>query len=264
VACAGALGVLGVKEAVLAHVIDIDHSERTSFDAEASATFSSQAEAIERAGIRVRIDTNVGYPPYAIEQIAEEHGAGLIVVGSRGKGLFVAAFSGSVSSDLVRISTRPILLAVLSALGPSDQSSIVCGRLLSRVLFPTDLTHLSDLAFEYLLQLAPKGLGTIDLLHVVDNTTSNGVDARRGDARGRLSEMSEALLDAGASEVRVEVVVGAPDRETAKRAQSGGYSMTIMAPRCDDSSDHPLGGVTHAVIQAATSPVLLIPPGCRR
>lgn len=263
-ACAGALGVLGVQEAVLTHVIDIDHAEGSASDAGASAVFSHQAEAIEQAGIRVRVDTNVGYPPYAIEQIAEQHGAGLIVIGSRGKGLFVAAFSGSVSSDLVRISTRPILLAVLSALGPSDQSSLVCGRLLSRVLFPTDLTQLSDLALEYLLQLAPKGLGIVDLLHVVDNTTSNGVDARRGDARGRLSEMSDALIDAGASEVRVEVVVGSPERETAKRAQSGGHSMTIMAPRCDESSDHPLGGVTHAVIQAATSPVLLIPPGCRR
>ncbi len=262
-ACAGALGVLGVREAVLAHVIDIDHADRTSFDTEASAIFSRQAEAIEQAGIRVRIDTNVGYPSYAIEQIAEQHGAGLIVIGSRGKGLFVAAFSGSVSSDLVRISTRPILLAVLSALGPSDQSSLVCGRLLSRVLFPTDLTHLSDLAFEYLLQLARQGLGTVDLLHVVDNTTKSGVDVRRGNARGRLAEMSEALLDAGANEVRVEVVVGSPDSETAQRAQSGGHSMTIMAPRCDESSEHPLGGVTHAVIQAVTSPVLLIPPGCR-
>jgi len=45
---------------------------------------------------------------------------------------------------------------------------------------------------------------------------------------------------------------------------SGGHSMTIMAPRLEDSMEHPLGGVTHAVIRVATSPVLLIPPGCVR
>jgi len=205
VACAGALGVLGVQEAVLTHVVDIEHAEAMAFDAEASAIFSRQAEQIEQAGIQVHIDTNVGFPPYAIEEIAEKHAAGLIVIGSRGKGLFVAAFSGSV-----------------------------------------------------------QGLGTVDVLHVVDNTTANSVDSRRCDARDRLAEISEALLDAGAGQVRVEVVVGAPDRETAKRAKTRGYSMTVMAPRLEESMEHPLGGVTHAVVRAATSPVLLIPPGCVR
>ncbi len=192
----------------------------------------AQAAAIEKAGIRVHVDTTVGYPPYAIEQIAEEHDAALIVIGSHGKGLFVATFSGSVSSDLVRISTRAVaLLVVLSALGSSEQSSLVCGRLLSRVLFPTDLTHLSDLAFSHLLRLAPKGLGTVDLLHVVDSTVGNSVDFRRCDAQERLAEMAGALLDAGAGEVRVEVAVGAPDRETARRQTGADHSMFIMAPR---------------------------------
>jgi len=186
------------------------------------------------------------------------------VIGSRGKGLFVAAFSGSVSSDLVRISTRPVLLAVLSALGTSDQSSLVCSRLLSRVLFPTDLTHASDLAFDYLLRLAPRGLGTVDLLHVVDNAVGNSIDSRRCDARERLAEMSEALVDAGAGEVRIEVAVGAPDRETTRRTTSGGHTMIIMAPRLEESPEHPLGGVTHAVVRSVVSPVLLIPPGCNR
>jgi nucleotide-binding universal stress UspA family protein len=263
VACAGALGVLGVREVVLAHVIDLQQHDGRASVVDADAVFARQAAAVEEAGIRVHIDTNVGYPPYAIEEIAEEHGAGLIVIGSHGKGLFVATFSGSVSSDLVRICKRPVLLAVLSALGSSDQSSLVCGRLLSRVLFPTDLTHLDDLALDYLLRLAPRGLGTVDLLHVVDSTAGNGIESRRGTAHERLAEMSDALLDAGASEVRVEVGVGSPDREAAKRAAGGDHTMIIMAPRCEESPDQPLGGVTHAVIKVATSPVLLIPPGCR-
>ncbi len=263
IACAGSLGVLGVREVVLAYIIDIQQAETDPVATDASAIFERQAAAIEKAGIRVHVDTTVGYPPYAIEQIAEEHDAALIVIGSHGKGLFVATFSGSVSSDLVRISTRPLLLVVLSALGSSEQSSLVCGRLLSRVLFPTDLTHLSDLAFSHLLRLAPKGLGTVDLLHVVDSTVGNSVDFRRCDAQERLAEMAGALLDAGAGEVRVEVAVGAPDRETARRTAGADHSMIIMAPRCDDAPDNPLGGVTHAVIQATSAPVLLIPPGCR-
>ncbi len=264
VACAGALGVLGVREAVLTHVIDIGAPGGAAIPGDADAAFARQAGAIERAGIRVHVDTTVGYPPYAIEQIAEEHGASLIVIGSHGKGLFVSAFSGSVSSDLVRISARPVLLAVLSTLGSSEQSSAVCGRLLSHVLFPTDLSETSALAEQYLLDLAAKGLGTVDLLHVVDNTVGNGIEFRRCDALERLADLTERLLYAGAAAVNSEVVVGAPERETAHCCSARECSLILMAPRCDEDPGHPLGGVTHAVIQSTTAPVLLIPPGCRR
>ncbi|PKQ38097.1 MAG: hypothetical protein CVT59_02390 [Actinobacteria bacterium HGW-Actinobacteria-1] len=264
IACAGALGAIGVQEAVLAYVIDIGAPGAGMIDGSTDAAFARQAEAIERAGIRVHVDTTVGYPPYAIEQIAEQHDASLIVIGSHGKGLFVSAFSGSVSSDLVRISARPVLLAVLSALGSNDESSAVCGRLLSRVLFPTDLTAVSAMAANYLVRLAPHGLGTVDIVHVVDNTVGNGIEFRRCDAQERLAVLEGDLLAAGAAAVTTEVLVGSPERETARRCAMDGHSMIVMAPRCDEDPGHPLGGVTHAVIQSTHTPVLLIPPGCRR
>ncbi len=264
VACAGALGILGVREAILAHVIDIGADGSASVGAGADAAFARQTEAIERAGIRVRVDSAVGYPPYAIEKIAGQHDASLIVIGSHGKGLFTGGFSGSVSSDLVRISSHPVLLAVLSTLGSSDESSAVCGRLLSRVLFPTDLSEDSALAAEYLTQFANSGLGTVDILHVVDNTTGNSIEFRSSAARARLADLASDILNAGALAVNTEVVVGSPERETAKRCAIGEHSMIVMAPRCDDDPGQPLGGVTHAVIQATSAPVLLIPPGCRR
>jgi len=264
VACAGALGVLGVREVVLAHIIDIGTTGSASIGRDADALFASQAEAIERAGIRVHVDTTVGYPPYAIEQIAEQHNASLIVIGSHGKGLFVATFSGSVSSDLVRISARPILLAVLSALGQAEQSSDVCGRLLSRVLFPVDFTEASTIAARYLEELASHGLGTVNIVHVVDNTVGNGIEFKRCDAQEQLAIIAKKLLSAGAANVNTEVLIGSPERETARFCTATTPSMVVMAPRCNEDPGQPLGGVTHAVIQAANSPVLLIPPGCRR
>lgn len=263
VACAGSLGVLGVREVVLAHVIDISQPSSAPASHDADELFARQTEAIERAGIRVHVDTSVGYPPYAIEQIAEQHDASLIVIGSHGKGLFVSAFSGSVSSDLVRISKRPVLLAVLSALGNTDHSTSVCGRLLSHVVFPIDLTPVSAPAARYLLGLASGGLGIVDLVHVVDNTVGNGIEFRRCDAQEQLDKLRAALLESGAGAVNTEICVGAPERETSRICSAEEPSMIILAPRCDEDPGHPLGGVTHAVIRSAKAPVLLIPPGCR-
>ncbi|MHB1340635.1 MAG: universal stress protein [Coriobacteriia bacterium] len=263
VACAGALGVLGVREAVLTHVIDIGEPAPSSATRSVDAMFGRQAADLEGAGIRVRVDTSVGYPSYAIEEVAARHNADLIVIGSHRKGLFATTFSGSVSSDVVRISTRPVLLAVLVALGSEEQSQAVCGRLLHHVLFPVDLEPGSATASQYVLGLADRAMGAIDLLHVVDNSSANGVENRRRDATTELSRLADALRDAGV-EVTTEIVVGSPDREAAARAGSGKHTMVVMAPHCDDGNEYPLGSVTHAVVQSTMAPLLLIPPNCRR
>lgn len=263
VACAGALGVLGVREAVLTHVIDIGEPAPSSATRSVDAMFGRQAADLEAAGIRVRVDTSVGYPSYAIEEVAARHNADLIVIGSHRKGLFATTFSGSVSSDVVRISTRPVLLAVLVALGSGEQSQAVCSRLLHRVLFPMDLAHGSEVAAQYVLGLAEKGMSAIDLLHVVDSGTGNGVENRRFDATEQLSRLANALRESDVK-VTTEVIVGTPDREAATRAASGAHSMIVMAPHCENGAHNPLDSVTHAVVQATMAPLLLIPPNCRR
>jgi nucleotide-binding universal stress UspA family protein len=52
----------------------------------------------------------VGVPAERLADIADEHDAELIVVGSRGRGAFKAAFLGSVSNSLVGTSRRPVLI----------------------------------------------------------------------------------------------------------------------------------------------------------
>jgi len=92
VACAGALGVLGVREAILTHIIDIAEGMPSSARRDVDALFGRQARDLETAGIRVKVDTSVGYPSYAIEEVAERHDADLIVIGSHRKGLFATTF----------------------------------------------------------------------------------------------------------------------------------------------------------------------------
>jgi nucleotide-binding universal stress UspA family protein len=52
----------------------------------------------------------VGVPAERLADLADEEGAELIVVGSRGRGAFKSAFLGSVSNSLVGVARCPVLI----------------------------------------------------------------------------------------------------------------------------------------------------------
>ena len=79
----------------------------------------SQEEAAERlleevvaAGGLVGAErrAGIGVPAERLADIADEEEAELIVVGSRGRGAFKAAFLGSVSNSLVGVARCPVLI----------------------------------------------------------------------------------------------------------------------------------------------------------
>jgi nucleotide-binding universal stress UspA family protein len=66
----------------------------------------SAAMALGRADRRVVI----GYAAERLADLADEEGAEMIVVGSRGRGAFKAAFLGSVSTSLIGVARCPVLV----------------------------------------------------------------------------------------------------------------------------------------------------------
>ena len=82
----------------------------TTDDQEAVAkgllTRLSAATGLEQADRRIVI----GYPAERLADLADEEGAELIVVGSRGRGAFKAAVLGSVSSSLIGVARCPVLV----------------------------------------------------------------------------------------------------------------------------------------------------------
>jgi nucleotide-binding universal stress UspA family protein len=52
----------------------------------------------------------IGYPAERLADLADEEEAQMIVVGSRGRGAFKAAFLGSVSTSLIGIARCPVLV----------------------------------------------------------------------------------------------------------------------------------------------------------
>ncbi len=115
---AGLARRLGLR-LVVSHVVALPPPEpRQAAPAPASAVDArlAAADAFLRAlvaeeglsGARVR--TALGHPAERLADLADEEGAQLIVVGSRGRGPFRAAFLGSVSNALVGLARCPVIV----------------------------------------------------------------------------------------------------------------------------------------------------------
>jgi nucleotide-binding universal stress UspA family protein len=83
--------------------------KRTDADTEASEALVEHIVA--EAGVNgAELRTKLGIPAERLAELADEEGADLIVVGSRGRGAFKAAFLGSVSNSLIGIARCPVLV----------------------------------------------------------------------------------------------------------------------------------------------------------
>jgi nucleotide-binding universal stress UspA family protein len=117
---------LGIR-LVLAHVGELAHipyAAAAPFGGSAGRIaveeeVDSQKEAAERLLEQVALDAGladaerrvaVGLPGERLADLADEESAELIVVGSRGRGAFKAAFLGSVSSSLVGVARCPVVI----------------------------------------------------------------------------------------------------------------------------------------------------------
>jgi nucleotide-binding universal stress UspA family protein len=112
---------------VLAHVAEPAHIPYAASAPFASTTgriavaeeVEAQREAAERLLEQVAVDAGladaarrvaIGQPDERLADLADEEDAELIVVGSRGRGAFKAAFLGSVSNGLVGIARCPVVV----------------------------------------------------------------------------------------------------------------------------------------------------------
>ena len=112
---------------VLAHVEELAHTSyaaaaafgRSSGPIAVKEDVDAQTKAAERLLEQVAMDAGVaeadrrvavGLPSERLAELADEEDAELIVVGSRGRGAFKAAFLGSVSNSLVGVARCPVVI----------------------------------------------------------------------------------------------------------------------------------------------------------
>jgi len=82
-----------------------------SVEADLEASEALLERIVAEAEVRgAELRTMLGIPAEQLAELADDVGADVIVVGSRGRGAFKAAFLGSVSNSLIGIARCPVLV----------------------------------------------------------------------------------------------------------------------------------------------------------
>lgn len=78
--------------------------------AQRESVWDGVKDAIDSAGLRVERVNLEGYPPDALVQYAGDVGAGLLVVGTRGRGDFTSLILGSTSHRAIHLAECDVLV----------------------------------------------------------------------------------------------------------------------------------------------------------
>lgn len=261
--CIAELKSIGLEEVVLIHVIHVvtppGFDERLA--QEARPVLERQKHALEEQGVQVTMEMPSGVPAHIIDETAEKHDVGAIVVGSHGKGIVQAATLGSVSAKLLHQTRRPLLLARIDLL-KEGKSEFVCRKMFTRVLFPTDFSETAERALDYLGKIVMGSGCHVTLMHVIAEKDDDPAAAqgREEEARYLLDAKKRRLERLGAAEVIIDLARGKPAEVIVGRAKGGDFSSIVMGGQGKEFlKEIFLGSTANEVARHAPVPLLVIP-----
>jgi len=249
-------------------ILDYEFYEKIRERAEegAKTRLEEEAQKIGEAGGHVAgTYARVGRPDAEIAHLAEEIGAGLVVVGSRGWGPLKRAALGSVSESVVRHAHCPVL--VVRGRG-NEEKDYLPGRILLAFDGSKEATSAAQAAVEI-------ASGTGSELHVVHVLQLErympyhpGPEAWEWEANlARAKRLAQSWLDEQAKRMEAEgvmvagthVAVGKPDHEIIASGEELDAGLVVMGSRGLSRLDRALmGSVSESVVRHARCPVLVV------
>lgn len=230
--------------------------------ADLDAELADAARALDAPGRTVERRILRGRPADAILAEAADMEADLIVMGSRGHGPFKSALLGSVSTEVVNASSRPVLVAR--------------GTKLDRVLLATDGTGTSALALDLVATWPIFADARITVLSVAEpamawaaldraNTSAYLMELEAQLASERRAVHAE-MARAGAEKLRTagrsatdELRVGHPANLIVDVAESIRADLVVTGSRRSSAAlPGVLGSVARNVLQHASSSVMVV------
>ena len=203
----------------------------------------------------------VGHPDAEISHLAEEIGAGLIVVGSRGLGPVRRLLMGSVSSSVVRHAHNPVLVV-------REGGDALPGR----ILLAADGSEESRLAVRAAAELSAKTDAEVHIAHVLPSPErmygphfySTGMKGSllervEREAQEFLGRQAEGVSSAGGKVGGTHVLSGNAPAEIVKLAEELHAGLTVLGSRGLGGVRRALmGSVSDSVVRHAHNPVLVV------
>ena len=239
--------------------LTVDQDLREAAQARLEAAVGGEA----LAGVEAETVLRDGTPAQAVLDVADEVGADLIVVGTRGLTGFRHLLLGSTAERIVQRAKAPVL-----SVHPGDPPPAGPPR---TILVPTDFSEDAQAALEAAtdcLGLAAEGTRVI-LLHVYHvpaeyrsygptSSFARFTEEVSESFCGRLEELA-APLRAGDREVEVVCVQGIPPERIVHEAEERGADLIAMGTHGRSGVAHLLlGSTAERVVQHARCPVLTV------
>ena len=234
---------------------------------ELAEELSSASGEISRGHARV------GMPDKEIVRLAEEIGAGLVVLGSRGLGAVRRALMGSVSTSVVRHAHCPVLVVR----GEEDGEERAFGRILLALDGSAESRAAASAAAE-LSTVTGSGLHVLCVMETAPlnpyapypgpeawEVSEDVLEERKEKARAFLRREAERIEAKGVKVEEAHLASGVPAKEIVGAAEELGAGLIVLGSRGLGALKRTLlGSVSDSVVRHAHCPVLVVRGGAQQ
>ena len=209
----------------MTHVVKVGYGQGAGYGNKdvLEAWLDARAALLRKAGLEVDVDIRAaGEVAKDILSAASEHGADLIVVGSRGQNMIRGLFLGLVAREVIRLSDLPVRLEWIEATGKDGEAACerTCHTGLRRLLLATDFSPQAHAAEMVAAKLATQA-GIVDLVHVVSPDEAAHYSRWPEMARAALDTIADEITAAG-GKAEVYLAEGKAAASTEDRGESCG------------------------------------------
>ncbi|MFB6150205.1 MAG: universal stress protein [Haloarculaceae archaeon] len=255
----GVVDVAGVAGPFDAGGVSPEFVDRLEAEAEAGVDDVAALAGADRA---VETDVREGKPADAVLDYVDEAGIDFVAMGTRGRSGLSRFVSGSVTEQVVRNATVPVVTARLTDADPVTDYG--------RVLVPTDGSDAAAAAVDHGIAVAGAFDATVHALNVVDvgavaagsevAPTTNLLDSLVERGEGATEDVAERVRDAGIEAV-TEVRRGFPSADLLDYVDEAGIDLVAMGTHGRTGVDRLLlGSTTEHTIRRSPVPVLSVHP----
>lgn len=239
------------------------------FDEEESQALAAAKDLIADMGLdedRIDIEitsANLYRPPArVIQEVALRIGVRMIVMGTHGRRGFRRLLLGSVTEEVVRHASCPVLVVQLSK-KPFSKTPV------SRVFVPMDFSESTDVLMDEAGTMARVFGASVDLFHAVDmpylpyvglaNDPLKDIEKRALKASGEELKAMAAKLHEDGLEVDTHKRTGPAGQSILDAARDNDADLIVMASHGRHGVDRMLlGSVTEKVLRGTECPVLVV------
>ena len=253
----------GITRVTLTHVIQVGYNQFAGYGHEDDYRdwLEKCAIPLREAGFDVEVTVrDSGTVADEILAVAADVDTDVVVIGSRGQNRVRSLFLGNVAREVIRKTTRPVLLEWVepSADKTREHCEAVCKHTLDHVLLATDLSPQAQSAEKAFIELAA-GATQTDLLTVLPPGAMERTPDWRDRAYAALDDLRRRLPEQ-ASQVNLLTEEGKPCDTIARMAAERNCTLIVVGKHGQGWLESKVIGTTAAkVCETARRPVLMVP-----